>query len=455
MKAVVWFRRDLRLQNNQALTAARTASELSCVYVLENADEADTGGAAKVWLHHALVHLAKDLAALGQKLLILQDVAALTAFVQEMGADAVFWNRRYDPSGTALDTGVKTTLKALGLRAESFPGHLLFEPWDSCKSDRTPYKVFTPYWNNLKPRLKKHDCSVRRLRALPPPPKKMPQQATPDFLPKTLTWHRPIEDAWDMSEGGAFKLLQEFVPATYDEGRNIPSEKLTSRLSPYLHFGQITPEAVIATLLKKHSWNVCEAFFRELIWRDFTHHVLYHFPHTRTEPLNDKFKDFPWEPDSGLLRAWQRGRTGYPIVDAGMRELWSTGWMHNRVRMVVASFLVKHLQQDWRAGADWFFGTLVDSDLAQNVFNWQWSAGCGADAAPYFRIFNPWLQGKKFDPDAVYIKKWVPEVRGWKADQIHDPKKRPGNSDYPEPVVVHEEARDRALLAYDKVKSKS
>lgn len=450
----MWFRRDLRLHNNQALDAARVGEELSCVYVLDDKAQ-DLGAASKVWLHHALGHLATELEDRGQKLVILSDKDALVSWIKKIGAEALFWNRRYDPTGIEMDKSVKKEFLDRGLKVESFPGHLLFEPWDGCKKDGEPYKVFTPFWNNLKDKLKKRDCVVKRIRTLPKPPTAAAVRTDLKLLPDGKTWHCSIEDAWEMSESGAFKLLHDFDVTGYEEGRNIPSEKLTSRLSPYLHFGQIAPEAVISELLKKHRWQTCEPFLRELIWRDFTHHILYYFPHTVQDPLNDKFKDFPWEPDKKLLKAWQRGRTGYPIIDAGMRELWHTGWMHNRVRMVVASFLVKHLQQDWRDGAAWFFDTLVDSDLAQNVFNWQWSAGCGADAAPYFRIFNPWLQGKKFDSDGDYIKKWVPEVADWEPDELHDPQKRPADSKYPSPVVQHEEARDRALLVYDKVKSRN
>lgn len=451
-KAVCWFRRDFRIRDNKALKQAAAAQQLACVYILDNA-ASDLGAASKVWLHHALQSLNSDLESMGQHLVVLKDQTELLRFITSENVDAVYWNRRYDPNGTAIDKTIKESLKQQGITVESFPNHLLFEPWEACKKDKEPYKVFTPFWNALRERLKEQNYQSSTLRKLPPPFSGLTKTPLPNLLPGKLSWHKQIENTWTMSESGAHQLLDEFDPTTYASGRDIPSEPRTSRMSPYLHFGHITPGAILAKLLAKHRWSSCEVFIKELVWRDFAHQILYHFPHTVTETLNPKFRNFPWEPDPDLLRAWQRGFTGYPIVDAGMRQLWQTGWMHNRVRMIVASFLVKHLQQDWKDGAAWFLDTLVDGDVAQNTFNWQWAAGCGADAAPYFRIFNPWLQGKKFDPNGDYIKEWVPELRGWEPQQIHDPEKRPDDSTYPAPIVDHKEARDRALLAYDKVKT--
>jgi deoxyribodipyrimidine photo-lyase len=355
--------------------------------------------------------------------------------VRESGAGAIFWNRRYEPALIKRDVKIKESLLADGLIAESFNGALLNEPWTIKNSSGKSFQVFSAFWSNCLSKTAPLEPvgSLRKL-ALPAA---WPESLSVDALelePK-IKWAGGIRAAWHPGEVGAHTRLQYFLNhsfSVYGEKRNLPAEPGTSRLSPHLHFGEITTRQVWHAVREKAeslripqaSWKA-SSFLTEIGWREFSHHLLFHFPHMPTEPLRPEFKRFPWRKASEFLRAWQKGVTGYPIVDAGMRELWTTGWMHNRVRMIVASFLVKDLLISWVEGARWFWDTLVDADLAQNTLGWQWTAGCAADAAPYFRVFNPVTQGEKFDPQGQYVRKWCPELARLPAKWLHRPWEAP------------------------------
>jgi deoxyribodipyrimidine photo-lyase len=388
---------------------------------------------------------------------------ALLSLIRETGATAVYWNRLYDPKIIDRDKAVKNALREAGIEARSFNSSLLHEPWTILTQQEKPYQVFTPFYRACleigppsKPRPAPRSIrSVAAARSL-----KIDDLG---LMPK-IPWYHGIAETWSPGERGARKRLSKFEPraSRYKSERDRPDLESTSRLSPHLHFGEISPRQVWWAIRESHAGSAAEPYLRQLIWREFAHHLLYHFPHTTDQPLRPEFARFPWREDRTLLSAWERGRTGYPIVDAGMRELWHTGWMHNRVRMIVASFLVKDLMIPWQAGARWFWDTLVDADLANNTLGWQWTAGCGADAAPYFRIFNPILQGEKFDPDGTYVKRWVPELARAPARWLHRIFEQDQASleavgiqigrDYPSPLVNHAAARDVALAAYEGIR---
>ena len=435
-KALVWFRHDLRLQDNPALyEACKRGYEVIPVFIWDPHSEGDwaPGAASRVWLHHSLKSLQESFEKVGSKLILRQGptLEALKKFIQETKAQAIFWNRRYEPSIITRDQSIKTVLKEMGIEAESFNGSLLHEPWDIKNNQGLPYQVFTAYWNR-----------IQSLEAQPSPlptpkiisPKPPHSETLDDFklLPR-IHWDQKMMTHWTPGETGAHTLLSHFYKssaADYPQNRDIPSLEGTSKLSPHLHFGEISPRQIWAQAQGKHT-----PYLRQIVWREFSYYLLYHFPHTPTEPLREEFKKFSWDHSKTAqqnLKKWQRGETGFPIVDAGMRELWETGWMHNRVRMIAASFLVKDLMIPWQEGARWFWDTLVDADLANNTMGWQWVAGCGADASPYFRIFNPELQTQKFDPQKKYIQQWV---------QTSHP-----------PIVSHDIQRKKALAAYAKLK---
>jgi deoxyribodipyrimidine photo-lyase len=373
---------------------------------------------------------------------------ALRKLVKETGATHVAWNRRYEPAVITRDTGIKKALAADGLDVESFNGALLYEPMHVATKEGKPYQVFSPFWRALLGRDEPAEPvpPPKKLKAAEKQPKSVSIESL-GLLP-TIDWAGTMRKTWSPGEAGAEKRLERFVErgvADYHRERDRPDHDGTSALSPHLHFGELSPRrawhAVRAAAGGKPVAKLtggAEAYLRELGWREFASHLLYHFPHTANTPLRADYARFPWAKDPVGLRAWQRGRTGFPIVDAGMRQLWATGWMHNRVRMIVASFLVKDLRITWLEGARWFWDTLVDADLAANTLGWQWAAGCGADAAPYFRIFNPTSQAEKFDPDEAYVKRWA----GVDA------------ANYPEPIVDHAEARKLALEALKAVSKK-
>lgn len=476
--ALLWFRQDLRLADNPALNdAIERGFAIIPVYIYETTEEGKwpPGGATKFWLHQSLKSLDKSLRALKSKLIIRRTdstIDELQSLVKETGASAVFWNRRYEPAAIARDTKIKETLSGDDIEVHSFNASLLYEPWTIKNKSDKPFKVFTPFW--------KHCISLNE----PPKPLKVPKNiAAPSKFPQSLKleelelepkihWAEGIREAWRPGEDGAHAQIQKLLDDVlqhYGEGRNRPDRVGVSRVSPHLHFGEISPRQIwhavkseVSTKDGAKSRAGAQVYLKEIIWREFAYHLLYHFPHTESHPLDEKFEVFPFKRDKRALKRWQKGLTGYPLVDAGMRELWHTGWMHNRVRMVVGSFLVKDLLLPWQAGAKWFWDTLVDADLAANTMGWQWVAGCGADAAPYYRVFNPTLQGKKFDPDGEYVRKWVPELAKLDGDKIHTPwllsneeLKEAGivlGKNYPKPIVDHSEARLRALDALKSIK---
>ncbi|SAI73794.1 deoxyribodipyrimidine photo-lyase [Bordetella ansorpii] len=469
--AIVWFRDDLRLADHPALArAAKSGAPLVCVYVLDdlNPDIRTLGSASRWWLHRALQALDTALAEQGGSLLLLRgdETRAIAGLAESLGAGAVYWNRRYALAQRTVDAGLKASLRQRGLTVESAGGSLLFEPWEVQTGSGGPFRVYTPFWRAA--------CKLGSVAPpLPAPaglsfarlPAQLPMRATLEDLkllpqPPEPDWAGGMRDAWTGGEAAATERLTHFLARGlhgYAEGRDRPDQPATSRLSPYLRFGEVSP---------RQAWHAVQAaegsgrekFLAELGWREFCYSLLYHYPDLPTRNFRREFDDMPWRDDPAGVSAWQRGQTGYPLVDAGMRELWTTGWMHNRVRMVVASFLVKHLLVDWRVGEAWFWDTLVDADPASNVANWQWVAGCGADAAPYFRVFNPILQGTKFDPKGDYVRRWVPELAGLPAAVIHEPWKASAGQlsaagvklgrDYPEPIIVHEDGRKRALAAF-------
>jgi deoxyribodipyrimidine photo-lyase len=406
--ALLWFRLDLRLQDNPALAeAAAHGGPVIPLFIWDEAGERpwSPGAASRWWLHHSLLALQTALRDRGSDLIIRRGEAkeVLRELLRETGATALFWNRRYEPAVIARDTALKSEFNQAGIEVHSGNGSLLFEPPAIKNQSGQPFQVFTPFWKHC---LSREAAPVRTGR-IPPLPPHCPRSvavAELKLLP-SLRWDQGLAERWQPGEAGAQRRLKAFLnrAADYDDQRNFPGTAGTSSLSPHLHFGEISPSQVRAALPRTGSG--ASVFFKEIGWREFAYHLLYHFPHTAGQPLRPDFAAFPWKNDPAGLRAWQRGRTGYPIVDAGMRELWATGWMHNRVRMIAGSFLVKDLLIDWRAGAAWFWDTLVDADLASNTLGWQWTAGCGADAAPYFRIFNPTLQGEKFDPAGTYVRR--------------------------------------------------
>ncbi|MBI3505367.1 MAG: deoxyribodipyrimidine photo-lyase [Proteobacteria bacterium] len=470
---LVWFRQDLRLVDNPALAEAAAAGRAVVpVYILDEAGEGAwaPGAASRWWLHHSLASLAKDLAARGSRLILRRGPSAkvLETLIAETGAEGVHWNRRYEPASVARDAVIKKSLEAQARIAKSFNASLLFEPWTIRNKAGEPYRVFTQFWKTC---LSSDE---------PPLPVKAPLRlAAPSAWPKSETleswkllpakpdWAAGFRESWTPGEAGANARLDRFLDRaveTYKTDRNRPDMEATSRLSAHLHFGEIGPRQCF------HAARACaggttgaEHFLSELGWREFSAHLLFQRPDLPELALRADFRAFPWADDAKKLRAWQKGRTGYPIVDAGMRELWHTGWMHNRVRMIVASFLVKHLLLPWQRGQEWFWDTLVDADLANNAASWQWVAGCGADAAPYFRIFNPILQGAKFDPDGAYTRKYVPELAGLPTEHLFAPWEAPDavlraagvtlGKSYPEPLVEHGAARARALAAFQSLRA--
>jgi deoxyribodipyrimidine photo-lyase len=471
--SIVWFRNDLRLADNPALAAAvEREGPVVCVFVWAPEEEGDwpPGAASRWWLHHSLKSLDEQLRSHGNRLVVLRGptLPALQLLIEETGARSVFWTRRYEPAVVRRDAQVYKTLKSAGVEVVHSNSSLLFEPWDVQTGEGRPYQVFTPFWKAClaKPAPDAPLPSPDRIRELAVSPASIELDEL-RLLPH-IPWDRGFYDVWRPGEPGAQTDLSRFIAEQmndYPRARDIPGEPGTSRLSPRLHFGELSPRQVWPLAhprnpKSKHENPAAPAlvFLREIGWREFAHHILHHFPQTVRSPLRERFEKFPWRRDAKSLKAWQQGQTGYPIVDAGMRELWATGWMHNRVRMIVGSFLAKDLLISWTAGARWFWDTLVDADLANNTLGWQWIAGCGADAAPYFRIFNPISQGEKFDGDGRYVRRWVPEIsrlpdavlqEPWEADA--DEWQRAGielGRDYPEPIVDHAEACKQALDAY-------
>ncbi|WP_293868062.1 deoxyribodipyrimidine photo-lyase [uncultured Alsobacter sp.] len=478
---LLWFRDDLRLADNPALEAALASGQpVVGLYILdeESPDLRPLGGAARWWLHHALADLAAALERRGTRLLLRRGAATevVGSLLGEMSFSAVLWNRRYEAAAITVDTAVKTMVRAAGLRADSFNASLLYEPWAVRSKAGDPMKVFSPFWRAALASGEPPSPVASAASRAPLAPAghfdalaSLPLVAL-GLLPATPDWAGGLRETWRPGEDGAQERLAAFLDDElkgYADGRDRPDMPSTSRLSPWLRFGNIGPRqiwhaAASAVEQGAASHRDLAKFHAELGWREFSYHLLHAFPDLARSNFQAKFDAFPWRDDPPALAAWQRGRTGYPLVDAGLRQLWHTGWMHNRVRMVVASFLIKHLLLDWRSGEEWFWDTLVDADPASNAASWQWVAGSGADAAPYYRIFNPILQGEKFDPQGDYVRRWVPELAGMPADVIHQPWSasparlsaagvRLGET-YPRPIVDHDAARNRALAALELTK---
>ena len=464
--AIVWLRRDLRLADNPAIHAALAEhARVLPVYIHAPEEEApwEPGAASRWWQHHSLAGLDSALRARGASLYIARGpcLASLRRLVKASGAVAVYWNRQYEPAALARDRAIKQQLRAEGVVAQSYNGALLVEPWALATREGRPYRVFTPYWRAVQAML----ADTAPL----PAPSRIPMPDVEGSLPldalelqPRIAWDDGLRAAWRPGEEGAHALLRAFVADSigrYGERRDRPDVDGTSRLSPYLHAGEISPRQVLAALRDRlpNSGSlgfpsIAAPYVRELGWREFSYHLLFHYPETPERNLNGQFDRFPWrEPTGDLLERWQRGHTGIPIVDAGMRQLWKTGWMHNRVRMLVASFLAKNLRIHWSHGARWFWDTLVDADLANNTQGWQWTAGCGADAAPFFRIFNPVVQAMRFDSRGEYIRRWLPELRELPDPLLHEPWREPGllrRIGYAAPLVDLAASREEALAAY-------
>ena len=484
----MWFRRDLRLGDNAALQAALDRHD-QVLPVFIHDPEAESpwkpGGASEWWLHHSLDALMTSLRKRGADLVIRSgdSLECLRDLVKATSASAVYWNRLYEPALITRDTAIKDALRVDGAEAESFNSALLFEPWTLRTGGGDPYRVFTPFWRNASVQLNAQLGSGRAPLSAPrkiPVGAKLPSSvplAELQLLPR-IAWDAGLRQAWTPGEAGALSRLEHFADgavAQYREGRDLPGIDATSGLSAALHFGEVSPLQLVARMERLKAGESAsgvhanaEWFLRELGWREFAHHLLFHFPKTPDEPLYAKFAPFPWRKPRDYaadLAAWQQGRTGVPIVDAGMRQLWHTGFMHNRVRMIVASFLTKNLLIPWQEGARWFWDTLVDASLANNTLGWQWTAGCGADASPYFRIFNPVLQSERFDAEGAYLRRWLPELAKLPSDSLHAPWKAKAavlksaglrlGEQYPEAIVDLSTSRDRALEAYQRMKAAS
>ncbi|HYN77961.1 MAG TPA: deoxyribodipyrimidine photo-lyase [Lamprocystis sp. (in: g-proteobacteria)] len=473
--AILWFRRDLRLTDNPALIQAMMdAEQVLPLYIHDPVaeDPWSPGAASRWWLHGSLGALDRSLQdrgsrltiAVGDTLEVLQRIAAQT------GATRVHWNRLYDPATRARDTRIKLALRSLGLHCTSHNALLLREPWEVQTGSGEPYRVYSAFWRKSWPHIGERVPAPTPSGLKPAPTIAGRQLADLGLLPR-IRWDLGLAARWQPGEAAALAGAARFVDGPlvdYPQGRDRPAVPGTSSLSPHLHFGEIGPRQVLALIAARHgsaAAPAAETYVRELGWREFAHHLLYHFPHTTAEPLDPRFARFPWRTDGAeaLLAAWQQGRTGIPLVDAGMRELWHTGWMHNRVRMVVASFLTKNLLLPWQAGAAWFWDTLVDADLPANTLGWQWTAGCGADAAPYFRVFNPVRQGERFDPQGAYVRRWCPELSRLPDKWIHQPWAAPApilraagltlGADYPAPVADLARSRLEALAGYEAIKN--
>lgn len=464
-RSIMWFRQDLRLDDNPALSAAIHRGQVLPLYILDDDPDWNLGGASRWWLHESLKALNESL---NNNLWILEGDAReiLPGFAEEQEVAHIFWNRCYEPHRSNSDRTLKEQLSEKGIDVQSYNGNLMWEPWENLKQDGSPYKVFTPFYKNAIAEQLTLAAPKDQFESIETVP--CVQDATRieelRLLPKN-NWYIKISSSWTPGEAGAHKRLEDFLNAgmsNYREGRDFPALQSVSRLSPHLHFGEISPRRAAQAV--RHFGGIdtaeeqAEHFIRELAWREFSYYSLYHFPNLTQSNIKSQFDRFPWRRDDESVSLWQQGQTGFPLIDAGMRELWQTGYMHNRVRMIVASFLIKNLMIHWQEGARWFWDCLVDADLANNSCSWQWVAGSGADAAPYFRIFNPVTQSQKFDSRGEYIRKFLPELCKLSNKAIHDPSSASTaelheagvilGENYPHRMVDLKESRARALDAY-------
>jgi deoxyribodipyrimidine photo-lyase len=466
---IVWFERDLRLDDNPALSYAIGQGNILPIYIFDdhNTGEHQLGGASRWWLHFSLQSLNESLS---DKLNFYRGdpEQILTDLCSRHQVDGIYWNRRYEPWQISRDQKIKQQLLSHDINSKSFNGSVLNEPWTILKQDDSPYKIFTPYYRQ---------AVIKSTHSQPLPQPKFANNLIADnkavnltslsLLPK-INWDSSFYEHWTPGEIGAVKKLREFLQNGldhYQEGRDFPAKDSISKLSPHLHFGEISPRQIMEYLRVVPDSNNREHFIRELHWREFSYYLLFHWPTLPQDNLKHNFDFFPWQNKPEWLTRWQQGKTGYPLIDAGMRELWTTGFMHNRVRMITASFLVKNLLTDWRHGANWFLDCLVDADLASNSASWQWVAGCGTDAAPYFRIFNPTTQGIKFDRDGEYTKRFLPELKDLPNKYLFQPWQAPAEilaaanitlgEEYPRPIVDIKESRENALAAYEMAKQTS
>ncbi|KTD82207.1 cryptochrome/photolyase family protein [Legionella waltersii] len=468
--ALVWFRQDLRIADNPALFEACMNHEtILPIYILEEKHSV-LGEAQAWWLHHSLLSLNNSLKQqLGLTLLLRKGhpLDIILELVNTGLIDSVYWNRCYEPMSIERDKKIKTTLQERSVNVFSFNGSLLNEPWTISNKNGEFFKVFTPYWKSCRQGL---ISQPEKWITSNPASVDLGSDELQEWklLPR-LNWASRFSEFWTPGEAGAQQKLDKFIAhhlQGYKINRDIPEKQATSHLSPHLHFGEISPWTILRAVEFAKLDPYCdlagaEHFLSELGWREFSYYLLYHVPSLPYKNFKSEFDAFPWHNDESSLKQWQQGMTGYPIIDAGMRELWATGYMHNRVRMIAASFLTKGLFIDWRLGADWFLDTLVDADLANNSASWQWVAGSGADAAPYFRIFNPVLQSQKFDPNGAYIRRWIPELTSLNNDAIHAPWESAGatliynKTNYPKPIINHSEARSKALGYYNQLKNRT
>lgn len=487
-KSIILFRRDLRLHDNAALFHALSKGQILPIYIHDNGNNENNkwsiGGASKWWLHHSLEALNRQFKKQNHCLYFFQaDIKqsifnVLLKLCQDNNCHHIFWNRRYEPAHIEHDTILKQQLNDMNITVHSFNNNLLSEPWQQMNKQGKPYKVFTPYWRHCKNSFLSQ-LQIPEPLAYPSFPKTKQNWLIQNnvnlqefnLLPNKPNWAAEFNQYWQAGEQAALKNWDHFLMNSinkYDESRNIPSIDGTSKLSSHLAFGEISVRQIWHDVLQRQIYDKSSnedlnRYLSEIGWREFSYYQLYHFPKLPKENFNPRFDNFRWNKQNSQLQSWQQGLTGYPLVDAGMRELWQTGYMHNRVRMVVASFLCKDLLIHWQAGAKWFWDTLLDADLASNSASWQWCAGCGADAAPFFRIFNPTTQSEKFDSQGQYIRRWVPELSHLPNKYIHSPVNAPSmvltdanvtlGKTYPQPIVDHKAARLDALERYKDLKT--
>ena len=458
-----WLRDDFRFVKNSGLAEATRNHDHVVVFYLYKKETFKDQEAQKWWLSKSLLNFQKKLESLNINLEVIETNSFKTFFDKTLNKKnfSIYWNKVYEPDYLKFDEYLSKNFKSKNIFFKIFKGNALNEIHDIKKNDGTPFKVFTPFWRNAeKYYIEKIPSKENNIKKCKRKMRYFQKCINPEKILPNKDWFKSFEKIWIPDEENALKLLQNFIKdrvANYADGRNFPNIVGTSKLSPYIKFGQIHVETIWTECIKKKTKSLgTSKFLAEIGWREFNHSLINHFPYMLKDNYSKKFDKFPWVKNPKFLLAWKKGMTGYPIVDAGMRELYSTGWMHNRVRMIVGSFLVKHLLIDWKEGEKYFRNCLLDYSPASNVAGWQWVAGCGADAAPYFRIFNPIIQGEKFDREGEYVKKWVPELKNVSKKYIHKPwelkdEKFKLGRDYPHPIVKHEEARDKALNAFKKI----